>query len=402
VARESLVLLKNDGGVLPLQEDSLSRIAVIGPLADAGKGQLGCWALDGDPEDAVTPLEAIREALGESAEVVYTRGASADFSTDASGVAAAAKLAADADVALVFVGEDALLSGEARSRAELGLPGAQAELVRAVAATGKPTVLVVMAGRPLTIGAECEAVDAVLYAWHPGTMGGSAIAEVLLGAEAPSGKLPVTIPKSVGQAPLYYGHSNTGRPSPPGFKPLAGSHEADLPEEFKFRSHYLDSDPFPLFPFGYGLTYTTFAYDDVELSVPSLRPGQTLGVRARVTNTGKRAGTEVVQLYVRDLVASVVRPVKELKAFRRLRLRPGESKVVEFALDASQLAYLDAEGKPVLEPGRFALGVGGDSTVELAEAFELIDEEPPSSEPPSSVARRNGKRVSVAPPGSGS
>ena len=214
-------------------EDSLSRIAVIGPLADAGQGQLGCWALDGDPEDAVTPLEAIREAIGESAEVVYARGAAADFSTDASGVAAAAKLAADADVALVFVGEDALLSGEARSRAELGLPGAQAELVRAVAATGKPTILVVMAGRPLTIGAECEAVDAVLYAWHPGTMGGSAIADVLLGVAAPSGKLPVTVPKSVGQVPLYYGHSNTGRPSPHGFKPLTGSHEADLPRRIQ-------------------------------------------------------------------------------------------------------------------------------------------------------------------------
>jgi beta-glucosidase len=346
-------------------------------------------------------LEAIREALGESAEVVYARGAAADFSPDASGVAKAAKLAADADVALVFVGEDALLSGEARSRAELGLPGAQAELVRAVAATGTPTVLVVMAGRPLTIGAECEAADAVLYAWHPGTMGGSAIADVLLGAAAPSGKLPVTIPKSVGQAPLYYGHSNTGRPSPHSFQPLTGSHQADLPEEFKFRSHYLDSDPFPLFPFGYGLTYTTFTYDDVELSVPTLRPGQTLGVRARVTNTGKRAGTEVVQLYVRDLVASIVRPVKELKAFRRLRLRPGESKVVEFALDSSQLAYLDADGTPVLEPGRFMLGVGGDSTAELNEAFELIADGQPSSDPPAAVARRHGKRVEAPTPGNG-
>jgi beta-glucosidase len=399
LARESLVLLKNDGGALPLDKDALTRIAVVGPLADAPKSQLGCWALDGDPEDSVTPLEAIREAVGESAEVVYARGAAADFSRDKSGIAEAKRLAEDANVAIVFVGEDALLSGEARSRAKLGLPGVQRELVQAVAAVGKPTIMVVLAGRPLTIGAQCAAVDAVLYAWHPGTMGGPAIADVLFGAAAPSGKLPVTFPKSVGQAPLYYGHTNTGRPSPHSYEPLDRSQAKDLPLGFQYRSHYLDSDPFPLFPFGYGLSYTTFGYEELQLSADAISEGQTLGVTARLTNTGERAGSEIVQLYVRDLVSSVVRPVKELKAFRRVYLRPGESRIVEFALDANELAYLNAEGKPALEPGTFAVGVGGDSSIELDGQFEL---KPAGSTPEQTLeavarrprrgdVRRNGK-----------
>ncbi|HEX6964034.1 MAG TPA: glycoside hydrolase family 3 C-terminal domain-containing protein, partial [Lacipirellula sp.] len=393
LARESVVLLKNSEQTLPLNRDALRRIAVIGSLADDAKSQLGCWSLDGDARETVTALEAIRNAVGESAEVVYSRGASADFSTDASGLKVAAELAAGADVAIVFVGEDALLSGEARSRVELSLPGVQSELVRAVATTGTPTVIVVLAGRPLTIGAECEVVDAVLYAWHPGTMGGPAIADVLFGSAAPSGKLPVTFPKHVGQTPLYYGHMNTGRPSPKSYQPLSASGQKDLPVDFQYRSHYLDSDPFPLFPFGYGLSYTTFAYDELQVSTDEIAAGQTLGVTARVTNTGERSGTEVVQLYVRDLVASVVRPVKELKAYRRVYLRPGESRIVEFALDASDLAYLDAEGKPVLEPGEFAVGIGGDSSVELDGRFQLNASGSMQEKRPAAVARRPGDGV---------
>jgi beta-glucosidase len=386
LARESLVLLQNKNDVLPLDANSLNRLAVIGPLADSPKSQLGCWSLDGDAQDTVTPLEALRDALGDSVEIVHARGASADFSTDESGIAEAASVAASADVVLLFVGEDALLSGEARSRADLDLPGVQAKLVEAVAAAGKPTVMVVLAGRPLTIGAQCEAVDAVLYAWHPGTMGGPAIADVLLGHAAPAGRLPVTIPKTVGQAPLYYGHSNTGRPSPKGYRPLTESKSQDLPAEFQYRSHYLDSDPLPLYPFGFGLSYTTFVYDEPQLSTKTIAPGQTLAVTVRITNAGKRAGSEVVQLYVRDLVASLVRPVKELKAFRRVHLRAGESKIVEFALNAEQLGYYNGEGKLVLEPGAFALGVGGDSSVALSEEFELRPSASP--QPPSVIARR--------------
>lgn len=404
LARESLVLLKNVDETLPLDRDALRRVAVLGPLADAPLAQLGCWAIDGDAEDSVTPLEAIREALGDSADVMHVRGAAADFSSGVDEIAQAASAAADADVALVFVGEDALLSGEARSRATLGLPGRQRKLVRAVAATGKPVVLVVLAGRPLTIGAECEAADAVLYAWHPGTMGGPAIADVLLGAAAPSGKLPVTFPKTVGQAPLYYGHGNTGRPSPRDYESLARTKEKDLRTEFQYRSHYLDSDPFPLFPFGYGLSYTAFAYEPLVLSTAKIKLGQTLSVQARVTNTGDRAGAEVVQLYVRDVAARIVRPVKELKAFRRIYLRAGESSVVEFGLDADELGYVDASGQRVVEPGWFAIGVGGDSTVELDQKFELVGE--PSTSPPASpsVAQapgdeaigRNGQRPVAA------
>jgi beta-glucosidase len=388
LARESLVLLKNEGDALPLNGNALGRLAVIGPLADDAKSQLGCWSLDGDAEDTVTPLEALRDALGDSVEVVHAHGASADFSTDAGGIAEAAAVAATADAVILFVGEDALLTGEARNRVELGLPGVQDQLVAAIAELGKPTVMVVLAGRPLTIGEQCEAVDAVLYAWHPGTMGGPAIADVLLGHASPTGKLPVTIPKSVGQVPLYYGHGNTGRPSPKAYQPLTVSKEKDLPTEFQYRSHYLDSDPLPLYPFGFGLSYTKFRYDEPQLSTKTIAPGQTLGVTVRVTNAGERAGSEVVQLYVRDLVASLVRPVKELKAFRRVHLRAGESKILEFALSAEQLSYYNNDGELVLETGRFAVGLGGDSTVELNAEFELIEQPSGAPQRPPSIAQR--------------
>jgi beta-glucosidase len=400
-ARESIVLLKNENKVLPLQSDAIKRLAVIGPLADAPQSQLGCWAPDGVADDTVTPLEALKNALGESVEISYARGAAADFSRDANGIEEARQTAAEADAALLFVGEDAVLSGEAKSRSDLQLPGVQSKLVREVAAAGKPTVMIVMAGRPLAIGAECAAVDAVLYAWHPGTMGGPAIADLVLGIVSPSGKLPVTFPKSVGQVPLYYAHSNTGRPASKDYKALAATGGKELPAEQQYQSHYLDSDPFPQFPFGFGLTYTTFAYDGLELNADSLQPGESLNIRALVTNTGDRAGTEIVQLYVRDLVASAARPVKELKAFRRVHLRAGESKEVEFTLDSKELAYLDADGKPVLEPGEFAIGVGGSSAIELNGRFEVTSgastEEPATEEvarrPQPDEAQRNGKRA---------
>jgi beta-glucosidase len=400
-ARESVVLLKNENNVLPLKSDVIKRLAVIGPFAEAPQSQLGCWAPDGVADDTVTPLEALKNALGESVEISYARGASADFSRDESGIDEAKQIAAEADAVMLFVGEDAALSGEAKSRSDLRLPGAQSKLVREVAAAGKPTALIVLAGRPLAIGAECATVDAVLYAWHPGTMGGPAIADLLLGFAAPSGKLPITFPQSVGQVPLYYAHSNTGRPAAKDYRALAASDRKELTAEQQFQSHYLDAEPFPLFPFGFGLTYTTFGYDDLELSAESLRPGDSLHMTTRLTNTGKRAGTEVVQLYVRDVVARTVRPVKELKAFRRVHLRAGESKEVEFTLDSNKLAYFDAEGKPVLESGEFAVGVGGDSSTELNRRFKLTSEasiEGPATEevarrPHQVEARPSGKRA---------
>lgn len=373
-ARESIVLLKNDDATLPLQRERLQKVAVIGPLADAPLSQLGCWAVDCRAEDSITPLDALREALGEFVEVAHVRGAPTSYSNDATEIEAARLAAADADVALLFVGEDAVLSGEARSRSTLQLPGVQPELVRAVAEAGKPIVMVVLAGRPLAIGAECAAAEAVLYAWHPGTMGGPAIADLLLGIETPCGKLPVTFPKHVGQAPLYYSHTNTGRPSPADFRPLSQTQGNDLAPAFQYSSHYVDGDPFPLFPFGYGLSYTTFSYNGFELGAASIGPRQTLAVRARITNTGDRAGAEVAQLYVRDVAATLVRPVRELKAFRRVHLRPGESQPVEFALDADDLRYFNNEGRSVLEPGKFAVWIGGDSTTTLGGEFELTGE----------------------------
>jgi beta-glucosidase len=381
---------------LPLDADSVSRVAVIGGLADDAASQLGCWVFDGDADDAITSLEALRDALGEAVEVHYAKGASGDFSTDRSGLEEAQQVASEADAVILFVGESALLSGESRSRADLSLPGVQCELVRTVAAVGKPTVLVVLAGRPLTVGAECDAANAVLYAWHPGTMGGPAIADVLLGVAAPSGKLPVTLPKTVGQVPLYYSHTNTGRPSPEDYQPLAKTAAADLPAEAQYRSHYLDSDPRPLYPFGYGLSYTSFAYSNLQLSATAIKYGQPLTVKAQVTNSGDRAAVEVAQLYIRDLVSQPVRPVRELKAFCRIHLRPGKSEQVEFTLHAGDLAYFNGRGEQVLEPGRFAVWIGGNSEAELTGEFELLPPDDGRSAP--AIARSQvGGAKSPAP-----
>jgi len=371
LARQSMVLLKNENQTLPLDINSLSKIAVVGPLADAAKSQLGCWVLDGEAGDTITPLAAVRHALAERAEVVYAAGAENSIDEKTNQIAQAVSACSQADVVLVVVGEDATLSGEARSRSKLCLPGVQDELIAAVAATGKPVVTVVIAGRPLAIGTAVEHSDALLYAWHPGTMGGPALVDLLLGHASPSGRLPVTFPKSVGQVPLYYGHSNTGRPSPHNFRPLIGSDETDLPAEFQYRSHYVDEQPFPLFPFGYGLSYTTIAYEDLELGTTTITPKQTLSVRVRVSNTGKRASAEVVQLYIRDMVSSIIRPVRELKAFRRVHLKPGATQVVEFALTIDDLAIRDAQGQLLIEPGKFQIWAGGDSRATLTTEFEL-------------------------------
>lgn len=371
LARQSVVLLKNNQ-VLPLDQESLGRVAVIGPLADAAKQQLGCWSLDAQVERSITPLADLRERLAGQAEVSYARGAVNSFSEDDSLIAEAVQAAADADVALLFLGEDATLSGEARCRADLSLPGVQTKLFNEVVKTGTPTVVVILSGRPLTIGNLCESADAVLFAWHPGSMAGPAIDDLLLGVAAPSGKLPVTFPKTVGQVPLYYNHSNTGRPSPADYKPLLETDREDLPAEFQYRSHYLDVDDKPLFPFGFGLSYTEFSYTDLELSSPAIRPTDVLAVRVKLTNTGSRAASEVSQLYFRDPTASVVRPVRELLAYRRTHLKPGQSTVLEFAVPASELGYYTSDGRYVLEPGDFKVWVGGDSTAELGGQFELL------------------------------
>ena len=363
-ARQSLVLLSNDG-TLPLRP-TIGSVAVIGPLADNGADQLGCWVMDQKAESTRTPLAAIREIV---TRVNYAPGLVDPRATDAGGLPAAVKAARAADAVVLFLGEPAILSGEAHSRAFLDLPGAQRELFDAIVATGKPVVVVLMAGRPLTVHWLFERANAVLMAWHPGTMGGPAIADVIFGAHAPCGKLPVSWPRTVGQIPLYYNQKNTGRP------PQAVTRNVPIGtplDPVGFCANYLDVEHTPAFPFGFGLSYTRFEYRDLIVTPKRLRRGGQVRVSARVVNTGKVAGAEVVQLYVRDLVGSVTRPVKELAGFRRITLAPGESQVVTFELTTNDLAFWNAANKRVAEPGKFQVWIAGDSASGEPVTFELV------------------------------
>lgn len=366
-ARESCVLLANDG-MLPLQA-TIGKVAVVGPLADSGQDQLGCWVFDGVGEESRTPLAALREELGED-RVVYARGVKDCRSDDEGMIPEAVAAAREADVVVAFVGEDAGLSGEAHCRAFLDLPGAQLQLLEALAEIGKPLAVVVMAGRPLVLGEVLEKCGALLWAWHPGSMGGPAIADLLLGAESPSGKLPVTLPRAVGQVPIYYAKKSTGRP-PREDGPAAPTGTPLDPSAFN--SSYLDVDHRPLFPFGYGMSYATFGYGDLQLSTGELKMGERLTATATVRNTGEVAGTEIVQLYTRDLVGSLTRPVKELKGFQRVELEPGESREVRFDLHTDDLAFHNAEMQRVTEPGQFHLWIGTNSTEGLQGEFAVID-----------------------------
>jgi beta-glucosidase len=372
IARQSMILLKNEKQTLPLKSDKLKKIAVIGPLADVQREQLGCWIPDGRAEDSITPLTGIREAAGDKIEVNFVSGLKNDLDSSTDGIAEAVAVAKDADVVLLVVGEQANLSGEARSRATLDLPGAQDKLVEAVAAVGKPTVMIVQAGRPLTIGPQIEQVDAVLYSFHAGTMAGPAMADLLWGKESPSGKLPVTFPKSVGQVPLYYNHVMTGRPTREYDFVKDRTYDEEFDLDQGYNSNYLDVGAYPLFPFGYGLSYTTFEYGGVELSTKKLREGQTLAVRVPVKNTGSVDADEVVQVYVRDLVGSITRPVRELKGFRRVTLKAGESQVLEFAISTDDLAFYNNEEERLVEPGKYELFVGSSSLAPKVGEFELL------------------------------
>ncbi len=374
IARQSVVLLKNENGTLPLDLQKLKKLAVIGPLADAKRDQLGTWIPDGKEADSRTPLAAIRESASQhQAEILYAPGLADDFDRSTKGFAEAVAIAKHADVVILIVGERANISGEARSRAILDLPGAQNELVSTLAAVGKPLVLIVQAGRPLTIGKQIEQVDAVLYSFHAGTMAGPALADLLWGVESPSGKLPVTFPKSVGQIPLYYNHVNTGRPPRPYdfAKDKFVDNEFDV--ELGYNSNYIDVGPYPLFPFGYGLSYTNFTYGKAELSATKLRAGEILAIRIPVLNAGKVAADEVVQLYVRDLVGSITRPVRELKGFRRIPMEPGETTIVEFALPVDDLAFYNNDEERILEPGQFEIFIGGSSLAPKIGTIEIVE-----------------------------
>ncbi len=371
-ALQSLVLLKNDDGALPLAADELASLAVIGPLADAPYEQLGTWIFDGDPGLSVTPLEGIRTLLGEGVEVRYVRAMETSRSRDPAPFAEAEEVARQSDAVVLFLGEESILSGEAHSRADIGLPGAQAELVHRIRQTGKPVIAVIMAGRPLTLGNILDHVDAILYAWHPGSMGGAAIADILFGVESPSGKLPVTFPKMVGQIPIYYSQKNTGKPPSPDTIVHIDDIDARAPQtSLGMTAFHLDAGYTPQWEFGFGLSYAAFDYGKLELSAPSFRDGETLTVSAEVENTGKVEADEVVQLYVRDLVGNVTRPVRELKGFRRIRLAPGEKQAVAFELEASDLAFYGRDNTLIVEPGEFHVWVGGSSNATLRGEFRL-------------------------------
>ncbi len=356
LAAESIVLLKNDENTLPLRD--IRRLAVIGPLADSPQDQLGCWSMDGDAGDSVTPLAAVRDMLSDDAEIVYQKGLPEARSNETSLFPGAVEAAANSDAALLFLGENEFMSGESRCRAFLDLPGAQEDLIKAVAETGTPVILVIFAGRPLTFSSILPYVDAVLYAWQPGTMGGPALVDVITGKTVPAGKLPVTFPRSVGQIPLYYNHRSTGRPP---FDEMLGI-PLGTPEDPKdYVSYYLDADFTPQYPFGYGLSYTTFKYADLKISNPELTAGDILEVRVKVENTGRFDAEEIVQLYIQDRFASITRPVKELKGFLKIAIPAGESRQAAFNLTADDLGFWNNDRQFVTEPGEFKVMVGGSS-----------------------------------------
>ncbi len=379
VARRSLVLLKNHNETLPLKKDA--KIALVGPLAKAPIDMMGSWAAAGRPAQSVTLFDGMSSVIGDKANLIYARGANITgdkkvldylnfLNFDAPEVVddprpanvlidEAVKAAKAADVIVAAVGESRGMSHESSSRTDLNIPQTQRELIRALKATGKPLVLVLMNGRPLTILEENQSADAILETWFSGTEGGNAIADVLFGDYNPSGKLPVTFPRSVGQIPTYYNHLSIGRPFTPG-KPG------------NYTSQYFDDTTGPLFPFGYGLSYTTFALSDMALSSTTLNASGKLDASVMVKNTGKRDGETVVQLYIQDVTGSMIRPVKELKNFQKIMLKAGEQKVVHFTITEEDLKFYNAQLKYAAEPGKFNVQIGLDSQAVTQQSFELL------------------------------
>jgi beta-glucosidase len=366
VASESFVLLKNQNSVLPLKKSGT--IALVGPLADASNQMSGTWSVAARHNESISLLQGLQNAVGNQAKVIYAKGSNLDADAILEAKATlfgktlnrdprpadvireeAVRIARNADVIVAAVGESAEMSGESSSRTDIGIPETQRDLLKALLKTGKPVVLVLFTGRPLTIKWESENIPAILNVWFGGSEAGDAIADVLFGDVNPSGKLSTTFPQHVGQVPMYYAHKNTGRPLSEG-KWFS-----------KFRLNYLDVSNDPVYPFGYGLSYTTFSYSDPMLDKTSITQDESITVSVEVTNTGNRDGAEVVQLYIRDLVGSVTRPVKELKAFKKITLKAGEKQTVTFALTRNDLSFYNSDLNFVAEPGDFEVFVGGDS-----------------------------------------
>jgi beta-glucosidase len=354
MAQRSIVLLKNSDNILPLKKN-LKKIAVIGPLADNQKEMLGTWAVTGDPNEVVTVLSGIQSAVDKETEIVYAKGCevTGDKGLDFNG---AIQLANESDVIIAVVGENADMSGEASSRMDLNLPGRQEELLKALHQTGRPLVVVLINGRPLSIPWAAENVSAIVEAWQLGIQSGNAIADVLFGEYNPSGKLVATFPYSVGQVPIYYNHPRTGRP--------AG--------KIKFTSKYIDGPSKPLYPFGFGLSYTTFKYENLTLPSSEFTKDSKVIINVDVLNTGERSGEEIVQLYISDLTASRVRPVKELKGYSKVSLQPGERKTVSLELETKHLGFYNNEMEYVIEPGLFKVYIGPNSKEGLEAEFTVL------------------------------
>jgi beta-glucosidase len=355
IAAESFVLLKNAGDVLPISK-SVKKIAVVGALADDRANTLDWWAGDARSEDSVTILDGIKEKIGASAEIRFEAGCNAVCDSDKD-FARAADAAKNADFAVIVVGETREMSGEAASRTNLDLPGKQLDLIKTIHQTGRPYVVVLKTGRPLTINWLAENAPAIFLTWHAGTMGGAAVADVLFGDVNPSGKLPITFPRSVGQIPLYYAAKRTGRPA-----------EANN----RYTSKYLDAPNTPLYEFGYGLSYTKFHFDNLRIVNTRIGPNESARVTFEVENIGTRAGAEVAQLYLQDVTASITRPVRELRGFQKISLQPGEKRQVEFVLQPKDLGFLDRDWKLTIEPGEFRVFVGASSSsADLTAKFEV-------------------------------
>ena len=358
MAQKSLVLLKNQSATLPLTK-TLRRIALIGPIAKAKRDLNGSWNVDADTPHHLA-LRRPAPACRQTTELLYAKGCEVEGDSRA-GFDQAVATARNADVIVLAVGETWDMSGEAKSRTDIHLPGAQEELFKALKATGKPVAVVVFGGRPLIFDIIAEQADAILYAWWPGSEGGTALADVLYGDYNPAGKLPITFPRNVGQIPIAYNQQyNTGRP-------------VTKPGDIRYKSAYIDAPNTPRYAFGHGLSYTTFKYSDLKISRPQLKAGESVQVSFTLTNAGKAAGEEVAQLYLRDPVSSVVRPLKELKDFRKISLKPGESQTITFTIDKDKLAFYNARLEWQAEPGKFNLMVGSASDdIRLEGAVELL------------------------------
>jgi len=361
MAEKSIVLLKNTNQLLPLSKE-LKTVALIGPLVKAKKEQKGFWSLDIDPkEDIQSVMEAMEKAAPRT-QFLYSFGCNIDDETR-SGFAEAVATAQKADVVVMAMGEAPDMTGEAKSKANIHLPGVQEDLIKAVVATGKPVIVLLMAGRPMIFNWTADNAQAILYTWWLGSLGGSAISDVLYGAYNPSGKLPITFPRTEGQIPIYYNHFNTGRP-PAGDK------------DVNYKSAYIDLPNSPRFAFGYGLSYTTFEYidDDTFYSKAPLKDSEPLKISFTLKNTGKYAGAETVQLYIRDLVSQPLRPVKELKGFKKVFLQPGESQRVTFTVTRDMLYFYNDNLEYVTQPGDFQLMIGSASDdIRLKRTFELTN-----------------------------